>query len=144
MPENGEFDNDKWITVTGNSKTKTLLSPKPNPKMHNAFAILSQPNAPTHYNALRPTQQINNNKTIILSVPQEHRRQQKIAQRRHIKQTLQLLCNSDNLFLDNSITQAEDEHTAIAKNNTNNAKRMVIDSAHAQCNQPTIELAQRR
>ncbi len=29
------------------------------------------------------------------------------------------------------------------KNNTNNAKRVAIDSAHAQCNQPTIKLAQR-
>jgi hypothetical protein len=47
-PENGEKDNIKWITVTVNGKTKTLLTPKPNPKVHNAFAILSQPDAPTH------------------------------------------------------------------------------------------------
>jgi hypothetical protein len=46
--ENGEKDNDKWITVTGNGKTKSLLNPKQNPKLCNAFAILSQPNAPTH------------------------------------------------------------------------------------------------
>jgi hypothetical protein len=79
MPEYGEKDNDKWITVTGNCKTKTLLNPKPNPKVYNAFAILSQPNAPTHYDALHPTQQIKDNKTIIPPCPQEHRRQQKIT-----------------------------------------------------------------
>jgi hypothetical protein len=70
MPEDGENKNDKWITVTGNSKTKNLLNPKPNPKVHNAFAILSQPNAPTHFNPLSLTQQINNDKTIIY--PQTH------------------------------------------------------------------------
>jgi hypothetical protein len=70
MPENGETDNEKWIRVTGNGKTKTLINPKPNPEVHNAFAILSQPNAPTHYNTLRLTQQINNKKP---SYPQAHK-----------------------------------------------------------------------
>ncbi len=138
-----ENNNDKWIMVTGNGKTKNLLNPKPNPKVHNAFAILSQPDTPTNYNMLSPTQQIDNNKTIIPPGPREHRRQQKIAQRQHIKQTLRRLCKSDNLFLDNSITQAKDEHTAITKNNTNNTKHVAINSAHAQRNQPTIRLAQR-
>jgi hypothetical protein len=68
---------------------------------------------------------------------------EKIVRGRHIKQTLQQLCKSDDLFLDNSITQAEDEHTVIAKNNTNYAKHVAIDSAHALCPQPTIKLAQR-
>ncbi len=129
--------------VTGNGKTKNLLNPKPNPKVHNAFAILSQPNAPTHYNMLSQTQQIEDNKTVIPPGLQEHCRQQKIARPQHIKQTLQRLCESDNLFLDNSITQAKDERTVIAKNNTNNAKHVAIDSAHAQRDQPTIGLAQR-
>jgi hypothetical protein len=80
------------------------------------------------------------------SCPQAHKStagSKKIAQRQHIKQTLQRLRESNDLFLDNSVTQAEDECTAIAKNNTNNAKSVAIDSAHAQCNQPTIGLAQR-
>jgi hypothetical protein len=141
MPEDGE-NNNKWITVTGNSKTKKLLNPKPKPKLHNAFSILSQPNAPTHYDAPSPTQQMDDIKTIMPPGPREHRRQQKIAWRQHIKRTLQRLCKSDDLFLDNSITQAEDECTAITKNNTNNAKRVAIDYAHAQRNQPTIGLAQ--
>jgi hypothetical protein len=111
--------------------------------VHNAFVILSQPNAPTHYDMLCPTQQINDNKTIIPPGPQEQHRQQKIAQCWHIKQTLRRLHKSDNLFLDNSITQTKDECTSIAKNDTNNAKRVVIYSAHAQFVQPTIRLAQR-
>jgi hypothetical protein len=111
--------------------------------VHNAFAILFQPNAPTHYNAVSPTQKIDDDKTIIPPGPREHCRQQKIARRQHIKQTLWQLCKSEDLFLDNSITQAKDECTAIAKNDTNNAKRVANDSAHAQCNQPTIGLAQR-
>jgi hypothetical protein len=129
--------------VTGNGKTKNLLNPKPNPKVHNAFAIRSQPNAPTHYKVPCPTQQINDDKTIIPPGPREHRRQQKIARRQHIRQTLRRLRERDNLFLDNSITQAEDECTAIAKNDTNNAKHVAINSAHSQCDQPTIGLTQR-
>ncbi len=141
--EDGENNNDKWITVTGNGKTKKLLNPKPNPKVHNAFAILSQPNALTHSNAPRWTQQINNDKTIISPGPREHHRQKKIAQHQQIKQTLRRLRESDDLFLDNSITQAKDECTAIAKNDTNNAKCVAIDSAHTQRNPPTIRLTQR-
>jgi hypothetical protein len=110
--------------------------------VHKAFAILSQPDAPTHYNAPRSTQQINYNKTIIPPGPRDHRRQQKIARGQHVKQTLRQLRKNDNLFLDNSITQAEDECTAIAKNDANNAKHVAIDSAHAQHDQPTIGLAQ--
>jgi hypothetical protein len=56
--------------VTGNGKTQNFLNPKPYPKVHNAFAILSQPNAPTLYDELSPTQQIDDNKTIIPPGPQ--------------------------------------------------------------------------
>jgi hypothetical protein len=86
---------------------------------------------------------MDDDKTIIPPGPQEHRRQQKNARRQHIKQTLRWLHGSDDLFLDNSITHAEDKCTAIAKNDTNNARHLAIDSAHAQRNQPTIGLAQR-
>jgi hypothetical protein len=74
-PEDRENDNDKWITVTGNGKTKKLLNPKPKPKLHNAFAILSQPGAPIYYDSLSPTQQVDDDKTIIPPGPREHRRQ---------------------------------------------------------------------
>jgi hypothetical protein len=52
------------------------------------------------------------------------------------KQTLHRIRESDNLFLDNSITQAKDECTV------NNTKRVVIDSAHAQHDQPSIGITQ--
>jgi hypothetical protein len=120
MPEEGENENAKWITVTGNGKTKKLLKPKLEPKLHNAFAILSQPNAPTIYNMSGPALQMDNNKTIIPPNPREHRRQQKIARGQHIKQMLRRLHDSDNLFLDSSITLAEDEWTSLAKNDTSN------------------------
>ncbi len=110
--------------------------------MHNAFAILSQLDAPTHYNVPSPPQQMDNDKTIIPPGPREHHRQQQNAWHQHIKQTLRRLCKSDDLFLDNSITHAKDKCTAIAKNNTNNAKGVAINSAHAQRDQPTIRLAQ--
>jgi hypothetical protein len=83
-----------------------------------------------------------NNKTIIPPGPREHCRQQKNARRQHIKQTLRRLRKSDDLFLDNSITHAEDKCTAIAKDNTSNTKHVAINSAHAQHDQPTIGLTQ--
>ncbi len=33
-PKDGENNNGKWITVTGDGKTKYLLNPKPKPKVH--------------------------------------------------------------------------------------------------------------
>ncbi len=85
---------------------------------------------------------MDDDRTIIPPSLQKHRRQQKIAWCQHIKQTLRRLCESDNLFLKNSITHTKDKCTAITKNDTNNAKHVAINSAHAQRNQPTIRLAQ--
>jgi hypothetical protein len=143
MPEEGENKNAKWITVSGNGKTKNLLKPKLKPKLHNAFAILSQPNAPTIYNMSGPALQMDDDKTITPPDPGEHRRQQKITRRQHIKHTLWQLCNSDDLFLDNSITLAEDERTSLAKNDTSNKKRAAIDIAHTKRGTPSIGFAQR-
>jgi hypothetical protein len=128
--------------VTGEGKTKTLLKPKLEPKLHNAFARLSQPDAPTIYNMSDPALQMDNDKTIIPPDPREHRRQCKIARQQHIKQTLWQLCNSDDLFLDNSITLAEDEWTSLAKDNTNNKKRLAINAAHTKRGTPSIGIAQ--
>ena len=79
MSEERENKDGKWITVTGHGKTKKLLKPKLKPKLHNAFAILSQPNDPTSYNMSSPPQKMDDNKTIIPSDLQEHHRQRKIA-----------------------------------------------------------------
>jgi hypothetical protein len=137
MSEEGENEDGKWITVTGGGETKKLLMPKLGPKIHNAFAILSQLDDPTRYYMSGPPLQIDNNKTII------PRRQCKIAWQQHIKQTLRHLRNSNNLFLDNSITLAEDERTSLAKAADKNKKRMAINNAHNKRGTTRIGFTQR-
>jgi hypothetical protein len=75
----GENEDDKWITVTGRGKINKLTMPKHAPKLHNAFAILSQPDAPTIYNMSRPELKMDDDKTILPPDPREHRRQRKIT-----------------------------------------------------------------
>jgi hypothetical protein len=55
---------------------------------------------------------------------------------------LRQLRNSDDLFLDNSITLAEDERTSLAKNDTSNKKRAAINTAHTKRGTPSIGFAQ--
>jgi hypothetical protein len=108
--------------------------------MHNAYGILSQSDDP-----------IPDNKTIFVNRPPsqqdanvcKHCRQRKIAQRQHIKRTLHPLRKNENLFLDNSITQAKDEQTVLAKGNQTNLQRLAIESAHVNSNKPAIGLTQR-
>ena len=96
--------------MTGKGKHKNLPQPKLKPTLHNAFAILSQLDDPTtNYKMSGPTLKMDDDKTILPPDPREHCRQRKIASRRHIKRTLWRLRDSDNLFLDDSITLAEDE-----------------------------------
>jgi hypothetical protein len=107
--------------------------------MHNAYSILSQSKDP-----------IPDKKTIFVDPPpsqqnadvHKHCRQCKIARRQHIKLTLRLLSKNENLFLDNSITQAEDERTVLAKGDQTNLQCLAIDSAHANSNKPAIGLTQ--
>ncbi len=107
--------------------------------MHNAYGILSQSNDP-----------IPDNKTIFVDPPpsqqdanvRKHCSQCKIAQCQHIKLTLRLLSKNENLFLDNSITQAEDERTVLAKGDQTNLQRLAIDSAHVNSKKPAIGLTQ--
>ncbi len=81
-------------------------------------------NAPTL--AHSPIALASDKKTVMPPVPQEHLRQLKIGQHQHIKQTLQQLHESDDLFLDNIITHTKDKHAAIAKGDTNNVKCVAI------------------
>ncbi len=90
-----------------------------------------------------PPLQMVNNKTIIPPDPREHRRQCKIAQQQHIKQTLRRLRDSDNLFLNISITLAEDERTSLAKADDNNKTRMAINDAHNKHGTTRIGFTQR-
>jgi hypothetical protein len=140
-PEDRQNDNDKWITGTGNGKTKHLLNPKPKPKVHNAFAILSQPNAPTYYDGPSPTQQMNDNKTIIPPGPREHRRQKKMlgairSNKHYGGYAKKTVC---------SLTTASPKPRTNAPplpRMTPTMQSMAINSTHAQCNQPTIRLTQ--
>jgi phosphopantetheine adenylyltransferase len=127
--------------VTGKSKHKKLLKPKLKPTLHNAFAILSQPDDPTNYKMSAPTLKMDDDKTILPPDPREHSRQQKIARHQHIKQTLRRLHDSDNLFLDDSITLAEDERTSLAKADKTNKKCMAINAAHTKRGTTSIGLA---
>jgi hypothetical protein len=108
--------------------------------MHNAYCILSQSDNP-----------IPDNKTIFVDHPpsqqdanvRKHHRQRKIARRQHIKLMLRLLSKNENLFLDNSITQAKDKRTVLAKGDQTNLQHLAIDSAHVNSNKPAIGLTQR-
>ncbi len=127
--------------MTGRGKTKQLPKPKLKPTLHNAFAILSQPNDPPSMSQL--PLKMDDGKTTLPPDPREHHRQRKIARRQHIKQTLRCLRDSNNLFLDDSITLAEDEWTSLAKADESNKKRMAINAAHTKRGTTSIGFAQR-
>ncbi len=138
MRENVESD---WIQVKHKNSPKTkLTSPVNSVTKQNAYGILSHSNNP-----------IPDNETIYIDPPlaqqdtniHEHHRQCEIAWCQHIKQMLRLLSKSENLFLNNNITQAEDEQTILAKGNQTNTQCRAIDSAHVKNNKPAIGLAQR-
>ncbi len=56
---------------------------------------------------------------------------------------LRLLSKNKNLFLDNSITQAKDEQTVLAKGDQTNLQHLAIDFAHLNSDKPAIGLTQR-
>jgi len=66
-----------------------------------------------------------------------------MKQRMHRRQTFQRLAQQDNHFLEESITVAEDEHTATAKANTTEVRRKTINKAHNQTKaKPTASITQ--
>ncbi len=141
MPNVREIDKSDWIQVKHKNSPKTKLTSLVNSiTKHNAYGILSHCSDP-----------ISDDKTIYIDPPlvqqdadiHEHHRQRKIAQRQHIKRMLRLLSKSKNLFLDNNITQAEDERTILAKGDQTNTQCRAINSAHVKNNKPAIGLAQR-
>ncbi len=112
-------------------KLKIYLTPNPNPNCIMRLPYSPNPTPPpnTRCPALH-----SNWTTTKPSYPQALESivgSGKIAWHRHIKQTLRQLRKNDNLFLDNSITHTKDECAAITKNNTNNAKPVATNSAHA-------------
>ena len=90
-----------------------------------------------------PLQMDNDNTIIMPSDPREHSRQREKAQQQHIKQTLRRLRDSNDLFLDDSITLAEDKRTSLAKANDSNRKCMAINDAQTKRGTTSIGFAQR-
>ncbi len=134
-----ENDKSDWILVKHKNSPKTKLTSLVNSiTKHNAYGILSHSGDP-----------IPDDETIYIDPPlaqqdtdiHKHRSQRKIARRQHIKRMLRLLSKSENLFLDNNITQAEDERTILAKGDQTNTQRRAIKSAHIKNNKPAIGLA---
>jgi len=140
--DEGENEDDRWIKVEGRGKTKQLLKPKLETTLHNAFAILSQPNDPTIYYMSESISLHDDDKAIMPTDRKEHRLKRRAARRQHLKLTLRRLKDSEELFFDNSITQAEDERTTMAKNDNKNARRIAIDAAHAKQDKPRIGIVQ--
>ena len=105
-------------------------------------AILSQPNDPTVYYMSESISLHDDDKTIMPTDRKEHRLKRRAARRQHLKLTLRRLKDSEELFFDNSITQAEDERTTMAKNDNKNARRLAIDAAHAKPDKPRIGIVQ--
>jgi hypothetical protein len=86
--------------------------------------------------------QMDDNKTIVPPDPREHCRQCKIARQQHIKQTLLRLHESDDLFLNDSITPTEDEWTSLAKANDNNKKHLAIKDVNTKRGTTSIGFSQ--
>jgi hypothetical protein len=98
--------------------------------LHNAFTILSLSNDPT----INPNdkQHVNVQVTKLAKTVAGYK-QERLQQRdqcRHVRNTLRRLQESEELFFDESITQAEDERTTMAKEDTSNVKHAAIGAAH--------------
>jgi hypothetical protein len=62
----------------------------------------------------------------------------------HRRQTLQRLAQQEDHFLEESITTAEDERTAMAKADKKEIRQQTIDNAHNQSKaKPTASITQR-
>ena len=64
----------------------------------------------------------------VASTKQKRLQQREI--RKHVKSTLQHLRENEELFFDESITRAEDEQTAMAKEDTSKAQHKAISTVH--------------
>ena len=89
--------------------------------LHNAFSILSLSNDPTIESDNKEHVIVQLSKLAEAVMSNKLKRLQQRDRQKHVKDTLQRLQESEELFFDKSITQAEDERTAIAKEDTCNA-----------------------
>ncbi len=74
---------------------------------------------------------------------EREKQDQKLKRCMHPKKTLQRLAQQDDLFLEESITTAEDERTAMAKADKTDSRQKTIDQAHNKTNtKPTASIIQ--
>ena len=128
--------NGEWTTVTNRrnkNKLKKLVKSEIN--FYNAYSSLAveDDNVDNDHNQI--PQQNNEEKPVPQNNKKQEnkdntRHQRKAARRRHVKHELRKLKEQENLFLDHSITMAEDTRTENAKNDRTNKKRVSIDAAH--------------
>ena len=85
-------DTNGWIKIEQKDSNKNKITPPVLTTTNNVFAILSVFNNPTTTQSMpvmvpSPISHETDDKTIMFN-PKEHRRQCKIAQQQHIRQTL--------------------------------------------------------
>ena len=113
--------------------SSSIPSTRPSKTPSNSFNLLNTAIIFKHDSPDPPQ----NDDDITVAPPTKKTNKQR--RRAHVRRTLRELAAADSLFLDNSIAQAEDEHTVIAKNDNNNKNRTDIDAAHKlQEHKPSI------
>ncbi len=155
---NNEHDDGEWIEVVKGSTNKIITAAViPN---DNTFISLEDDHGPRKTNttiattpdatptiATTPDATPPSNQTYIFSersLNEKEKQDQKLKRRMHRRQTLQRLAQQDDLFLEESITTAEDERTAMAKADETDSRQKTVDRAHEQSNtKPTASITQR-
>jgi hypothetical protein len=123
---------DGWIVVTGKKcySNKLTVTKENITALHNVYSILSVSNDPTI--------ESNDKEHIIVHLTQlakavkstKQKRLQQRDRRKHVKNTLRRLQESEELFFDESIARAENEPTTMAKEDTSKAQYKSISTAH--------------
>jgi len=121
---------DGWKVVNGKYCNKITVTKNNIITLHNTFSILSLSNNPTFESDNKEHVIVQLSKLADAIASNKQKSLQQRDRHKHVKNTLQCLRESKELFFDESITQAEDEQTAMAKEDTGNAKHNAISTAH--------------
>jgi hypothetical protein len=98
--------------------------------LHNDFSTLSLSNDPTFKSDKKEHVIVQLSKRAEAIASNKQKRLQQQDRCKHVKNTLQRLRESKELFFNESITQAEDEQTAMAKEITGKEQCKAINTAH--------------
>jgi hypothetical protein len=133
-------DDKEWTVVTKGYRPKVNETSKI--VTMNNYSILTPADKPTIMDTtpppiITPTTRSPNNSSNTMN-----KHQWRALIRQHRRAILQKLNESEELFLDTAITQAEDERTTMAKLTINYAKQAAINSAHARTDKPCMRIMQ--